>query len=107
MTLCAPAAVKDTLAEAVPLAAAPAPVKTAAVPVTVPVPMVLPPAVNVTVPVGPAPLLPVAIAAVNVTAWPTGTEATPPLLAVVVVGASVIVMASAGEVLVVKLLSPA
>jgi hypothetical protein len=106
VTLCAPAAVNDTLAEAVPLAVVPAPVKTAAVPVTVPVPMVLPPAINVTFPVGPAPLLPVAIAAVKVTAWPTGTEATPPLLAVVVVGAVVIVKESAGEVLAVKLLSP-
>ncbi len=106
MTLCAPAAVKDTLAEAVPLAAVPAPVRTAAVPVTVPVPMVLPPAVNVTVPVGPAPLLPVAIAAVRVMDWPIATEATPPLLAVVVVGAVVIVKPSGVEVLAVKLLSP-
>jgi hypothetical protein len=103
--LCAAAAVKVTLAEAVPLAAVPDPVKTAAVPVTVPVPIVLPPAVNVTVPVGPAPLLPVAIAAVNVTAWPTGTELAP-LLAVVVVGAVVIVKEFAVEVLAVKLLSP-
>lgn len=104
--LCAPVAVKVALAEAVPLAGITVPFKTAAVPITVPVPMVLPPAVNVTVPVGPAPLLPVAIAAVKVTAWPTGTVATPPLLAVVVVVAVVIVKASAVEVLAVKLLSP-
>jgi hypothetical protein len=104
--LWAPAAVKDTLAEAVPLAVVAAPVRTAAVPVTVPVPMGLLPTINVTVPVGPAPLLPVAIAAVRVIGLPTTTEVTPPLLAVVVVEAAVIVKASAGEVLAVKLLSP-
>jgi hypothetical protein len=98
--------VKDTLADAVPLAVVPAPVRTAAVPVTVPVPMDLPPAINVTVPVGPAPLLPVAIAAERVIDWPTATEATPPLLAVVVVGAVVTVKPSAGEVLAMKLSSP-
>jgi hypothetical protein len=95
--------VKVTLADAVPLAGAEL---VAAVPVTVPVPIALPPAINETVPVGPAPLLPVAIEAVRVIGCPIATEATPPLLAVVVVGAVVIVNPSGVEVLAVKLLSP-
>jgi hypothetical protein len=91
---------------AVPLAFVPVPVKTAAVPVTVPVPIVVVPDLKVTVPVGPTPLLDVAIVAVKVTAWPTATfEALG--ATVVVVGAVVIVTVCVGDVLAVKLLSPA
>jgi hypothetical protein len=58
------------------------------------------PDLKVTVPVGPTPLLPVAIVAVNVTVWPTGIVVT--LLATVdVVLALVMVTASAVDVLVV------
>jgi hypothetical protein len=103
--LCAPVAVNDTDAEAVPLAGAKVPVSTAAVPATVPVPMVVLPALNVIVPVGATPLLCVAIVAVSVIGWPMGIEAAL-LVAVVVVGAIVMLTASAGEVLAVKLLSP-
>jgi hypothetical protein len=105
VTVCAPAAENDTDAVAVPLALVPVPVRTAAVPVTVPVPIVVAPDLNVTVPVGPTPLLDVAIVAVKVTAWPTATfEALG--ATTVVVGAVVIVIESAGDVLAVKLLSP-
>jgi hypothetical protein len=105
VTVCAPAVEKVTDAVAVPLALVPVPVKTAAVPVTVPVPRTVDPAMNFTDPVGPTPLLVVAIVAVNVTACPTGIVAA--LLATVdVVAAVVIVTASAGDVLAVKLLSP-
>src|ERR1700732_3221528 len=100
--LCAPADGKETLAVAVPLAAAEFP----AVPVTVPLPTDLPPSMKETVPVGAAPLLCVAIEAVNVTNWPMGTVAAL-LVAVVVLVACVTVRATAGEeVLAVKLLSP-
>ena len=103
--LWAPAVGNDTVAEAVPLAGAPDPVKTAAVPDTVPVPSVVLPDLKATVPVGPAPLLLVPMLTVKVTVWPIGTEFA--LLATVaVVGAGVMVIAFAGEVLVVKLLSP-
>jgi hypothetical protein len=103
--LCAPAAGSDTFAEAVPPAGAKVPVSTAAVPASVPVPMIFPPAIKLTVPVGAAPLLCVAIVAVSVIGWPMGIEAAL-LVAVVVVGAIVMLTASAGEVLAVKLLSP-
>ena len=103
--LCAPAVGKDTVAEAVPLAGAPDPVKTAAVPDTVPEPSVVLPDLKVTVPVGPAPLLLVPMFAVKVTVWPIGTEFAL-LVMVAVVEAGVIEIAVAGEVLVVKLLSP-
>ena len=105
MTLCAPAVWNEADTEAVPPAAAPLPVRTAGVPATAAVPSVAVPALNVTVPVGATPLLPVAIVAVNVTGWPIGTvEAL--LTTVDVVGAAVIVIAAAGEVLALKLLSP-
>src|ERR1700720_4565428 len=100
--LCAPGVGKETVAVAVPLAIAD---EDPAVPVTVALPMALPPTIKETVPVGGTPLLCVAIDAVTVTDWPMGTVAAL-LVAVVVVGAIVIVTASAAEVLAVKLLSP-
>ena len=101
VTLWAPADGKETVAVAVPLAAADVP----AVPDTVPLPMDLPPSMKETVPVGATPLLCVAIEAVTVTDWPMGTVAAL-LAAVVVVVACVTVAMTAGEVLAVKLLSP-
>jgi hypothetical protein len=99
--LWAPVDEKETVAVAVPLAAAEFP----AVPVTVPLPTDLPPTIKETVPVGAAPLLWVAIEAVKVTDWPMGTVAAL-LVAVVVVAAGVTVRATDGDVLAVKLLSP-
>jgi hypothetical protein len=105
--LCAPAAVNDLVRVAVPLAFVGEEVlrPDALTGTTEAVPMDVPPAEKVTVPVGPTPLLVVPMAAVKVTFWPTGTvvalDVTP-----IVVGPGVIVTASAGEVLAVKLLSP-
>jgi hypothetical protein len=89
-----------TVVEAVPLAEAPAPVKTPAVPVTLAEPSVVVPDLKVTVPVGPTPLLPVAIVAVKVTVCPTGMVVTL-LVTVEVVVALVTVTGSADDVLVV------
>lgn len=70
-------------------------------------PIVVPPAENVTVPVGPAPLLCVAMVAVSVTDVVVVMPVVGEAATVAEVGAAVIVIASAGEVLAVKLLSPA
>lgn len=79
----------------------------AAVGTTAPVPKVEPFAENVTIPVGPAPLLVVAIVAVRVTAVVVVTPELGFAVTEVVVGAAVIDTVFVLDVLPVKLLSPA
>ena len=89
---------KCAVQEAATVAVAAAGVQTTAAPSAVA------PFLNCTVPVGPAPLLAVAIVAVYVTLPPEGTEAGP--VKVVCVCAKVIVIGLAADALPVKLLSP-